>query len=109
MNRNIEAICPKCHNWVEVRDNWYPSYRIRNKLWVTSLIRVIPNYNGKKYGIQLMFWGADDSGAEKWVETDSFDEAVNAYRSFKSLLKKIKKMNTLNLQDFLYKIGFEPW
>lgn len=109
MNRNIKAICPKCENWVEVRDDWYPSYKRYNKLWVTSTLRVVCGYNGRKYGIQLMFWGADDSAMEKWVETDDFNEAIMAYRTFRSFLNKIKKMNTLNLQDFLYKNGFQYW
>lgn len=110
ITRNIEAICPNVFTWIEVRDNWYPSYQIHNKLWVTALIQVIPNYyDSEKYGIQLIFWGEDNFALEKWIKADNFSEAVNAYKFFKHLLKKIKKMNTLRLKDFLYRNGFEPW
>lgn len=109
MSRNIEAFCPKIDTWVEVRDNWYPSYKKYNKLWVEAFLQVVENYCGNKYGIQLMFWGADDTALEKWIVTDNFDEAVKSYRKLKNFLNKIKKINTLNLKDFLYKYDFEPW
>ena len=123
--RNIESFCPRSTSWVEVRDNWYPAYERNNKLWVEATISAISGYidysyvgeglNHKcsekhyNYGVQIVFWGADDFALEKCIGTDDFDKAVKIYRQFRKLIRKIKKMETMDLQWFLYERGFVRW
>jgi len=123
--RNIESFCPKSTSWLEVRDNWYPAYERNNKLWVEATISAISGYidysytgegldrkcNEKRYnyGVNIMFWGADDFALEKSIGTNDFDEAVKIYRQFRKLIRKIKKMGTMDLQWFLHERGFARW
>lgn len=106
---NINAICPDCTTFVEVRDDWYPSYEVRNRLYVVADVYVRhseePEY---KYVVVLSFWGNDDYGVEKCVYVNTEDEAITAYRWLKKFLNKIKKMYTMNLDMYLYRNGFKP-
>lgn len=110
----ITSKCPKRKTMIEVRDDWYPSYSIHGKLYVEATLTCwhdAYDESGKnyKYGVQLMFWGADDTGMEKWMYTDDEQEAVLFYRKLKKFMKRLKKMHTLDLKTFLLNNGFQYW
>jgi hypothetical protein len=99
---------------IAVRDDWYPSYNIHGKLYVKAELTCwqdVHDENGKryKYGVQIVFYGADDTGMEKCMYTDDEQEAVFFYRKFKKFLRRLKKMHHLDLKTFLLNNGFQYW
>lgn len=110
----ITSKCPKRKTMIEVRDDWYPSYSIHGKLYVKAELTCwqdVYDENGKhyKYGVQIVVYGADDTGMEKCMYTDDEQEAVLFYRHFKKFMRNIKKRNTLYLKDLLLDNGYHYW
>ena len=118
--RNIKSFCPDIEKWIEVIDNWYPSYKIRGKFYVQAAIRVydIKNelafricsceeeVNEKGYMIYCSFWGADDTYMAKEILVDNQEQAIVEYRKLRKLLNKLNKQKAKELQSYLYRLDF---
>lgn len=111
---NIKSVCPDCETFIEVRDDWYPSYVIRNRKYVDANLYVCDTVEFMdnpfaKYEVVLSFWGNDDYGVEKRIEVRTFEECVKMYRKLRKFMNKIKKMNVMDLDRYLYRNGFKPF
>lgn len=112
--RNIKSFCPDVTRWIEVMDDWYPSYKIRSKLYVQASIRVYEveiesageEINERGYMIYCSFWGADDMYMAKEIFFDNQNQAIVEYKKLRKLLSKLTKQKTKELKPYLRKLGF---
>ena len=66
INNQIKMRCPDITKFIQVADDWYPSYKRNGKLFVECHIHVGYDKFEDSYFAHINFWGADDFGLEKY-------------------------------------------
>ncbi len=115
---NIKSVCPmRTTTTIEIRGNFDDGRTpdiIRNRRYVTARLAVIDAeairvFPISKYEVVLIFSTDCSFGIDKRYYVNTEEEVIRAYRKLRKFMNKIKKMNVMDLDRYLYRNGFKPF